>query len=136
MRQSYELQLGKDAGKKTREARTRGSSAAPVKRTAARKTGEAAGKKPSAGQVKEAVEKLDREIQEINREYHEAGLEAQYSDSGVERARELEEAGERRERKLAGACENSTHPPFWTRKNAIWGTSSGNCVPKVSPWRA
>ncbi len=35
----YGLELGKDAGKKTREARTRGSSAAPVKRTAARKTG-------------------------------------------------------------------------------------------------
>lgn len=109
----YGLELGKDAGKKTKEARTHGSSAAPAKRTAAKKAGEAAGKKPSAGQVKEAVEKLDREIQEINREYYEAGLEAQYSGSGVERARELEEAGERRERKLAGACEkfNSSAVP-------------------------
>ena len=57
-------------------------------------------KKPSAKQVREAVEKLDSEIREINREYFQATYEAQYSDNAAERESEISAAGKNREKKL------------------------------------
>lgn len=72
----YGLRLENAAGKQTAAARTSETSGASGKKAL-----EGVAKKPSAKQVREAVEKLDSEIREINREYFQATYEAQYSDT-------------------------------------------------------
>lgn len=69
-----------------------------------RKAAEDVAKKPSAKQVREAVEKLDSEIREINREYFCATYEVQYSDNAAERESEVS-AAEKQEKKLVKAYE-------------------------------
>ncbi len=76
----YGLRLEDAAGKQTAAARTSETSGSSGKKAA-----EGVAKKPSAKQVREAVEKLDSEIREINREYFQATYEAQYSDNAAER---------------------------------------------------
>ena len=72
-----------------------------------------------------AVEKLDSEIREINREYFQATYEAQYSDNarnGKARSRLPGKTGRRR---LVEAYEK-TRQPFRKGRNAMWGRLSRN----------
>ncbi|MCE9198597.1 hypothetical protein K0G68_24180, partial [Phocaeicola dorei] len=94
------LRLENAAGKQTAAARTSETSGASGKKAL-----EGVAKKPSAKQVREAVEKLDSEIREINREYFQATYEAQYSDNPAERESEVSAAGKNREKKLVKAYE-------------------------------
>ena len=80
----YGLRLENAAGKEAAAARTSETSGDSGKKAA-----EDVAKKPSAKQVREAVEKLDSEIREINREYFQATYEAQYSDNAAERESEV-----------------------------------------------
>jgi len=103
----YGLNLEGNAGGKETAPAARAAEPVPAESVSG-KSAKSTGRKPSAKRIREATENLDKDIREINREYHKAGHEAQYSDSGVERAAELKEAGERRERELARACEKFT----------------------------
>lgn len=82
---------------------------------------EGVAKKPSAKQVKEAVEKLDSEIREINREYFQATYEAQYSDNAAERESEVSAAGKNREKKLVKAYEKFNSAAVPERKECNVG---------------
>lgn len=115
----YGLRLENAAGKQTAAARTSETSGASGKKAL-----EGVAKKPSAKQVREAVEKLDSEIREINREYFQATYEAQYSDNPAERESEVSAAGKNREKKLVKAYEKSTRQPFRKGRNAMWGRLS------------
>jgi len=92
-------------------------------------------KKPSAKQVKEAVEKLDSEIREINREYFQATYEAQYSDNAAERESESRLPGKTGRKSLSKLMKNSTRQPFRKGRNAMWGRLSRNYVRKGWPWK-
>ncbi|MCS2309817.1 hypothetical protein NXW05_02805 [Phocaeicola vulgatus] len=96
----YGLRLENAAGKEAALART-----SETFGDSGKKAAEGVAKKPSAKQVKEAVEKLDSEIREINREYFQATYEAQYSDNAAERESEISAAGKNREKKLVKAYE-------------------------------
>ena len=82
---------------------------------------EGVAKKPSAKQVREAVEKLDSEIREINREYFQATYEAQYSDNPAERESEVSAAGKNREKKLVKAYEKFNSAAVPERKECNVG---------------
>ena len=103
----YGLRLENAAGKEAAAARTSETSG-----DSGKKATEGVAKKPSAKQVKEAVEKLDSEIREINREYFQATYEAQYSDNAAERESEVSAAGKNREKKLVKAYEKFNSAAF------------------------
>ena len=86
-----------------------------------KKAAEGVAKKPSAKQVREAVEKLDSEIREINREYFQATYEAQYSDNAAERESEVSAAGKNREKKLVKAYEKFNSAAVPERKECNVG---------------
>lgn len=92
----YGLRLENAAGKEAAAART-----SETFGDSGKKAAEGVAKKPSAKQVKEAVEKLDSEIREINREYFQATYEAQYSDNAAERESEISAAGKTGRRSLS-----------------------------------
>ena len=126
----YGLRLENAAGKQTAAARTSETSGSSGKKAA-----EGVAKKPSAKQVREAVEKLDSEIREINREYFQATYEAQYSDNAAERESEISAAGKNREKKLVKAYEKFNSAAFRKGRNAMWGRLSKNYVRKGWPWK-
>lgn len=112
----YGLRLENAAGKQTAAARTSETSGASGKKAL-----EGVAKKPSAKQVREAVEKLDSEIREINREYFQATYEAQYSDNPAERESEVSAAGKNREKKLVKAYEKFNSAAVPERKECNVG---------------
>ena len=112
----YGLRLENAAGKQTAAARTSETSGSSGKKAA-----EGVAKKPSAKQVREAVEKLDSEIREINREYFQATYEAQYSDNAAERESEVSAAGKNREKKLVKAYEKFNSAAVPERKECNVG---------------
>ena len=112
----YGLRLENAAGKEAAAARTSETSGDSGKKAA-----EGVAKKPSAKQVKEAVEKLDSEIREINREYFQATYEAQYSDNAAERESEISAAGKNREKKLVKAYEKFNSAAVPERKECNVG---------------
>ena len=112
----YGLRLENAAGKQTAAARTSETSGSSGKKAA-----EGVAKKPSAKQVREAVEKLDSEIREINREYFQATYEAQYSDNAAERESEISAAGKNREKKLVKAYEKFNSAAVPERKECNVG---------------
>ena len=112
----YGLRLENAAGKEAAAARTSETSGDSGKKAA-----EDVAKKPSAKQVREAVEKLDSEIREINREYFQATYEAQYSDNAAERESEVSAAGKNREKKLVKAYEKFTAAAVPERKECNVG---------------
>ena len=118
------------AGKEAAAARTSETSGDSGKKAA-----EGVAKKPLAKQVREAVEKLDSEIREINREYFQATYEAQYSDNAAERESEVSAAGKNREKKLVKAYEKFNSAAFRKGRNAMWGRLSRNCARKGWPWK-
>ena len=126
----YGLRLENAAGKQTAAARTSETSGSSGKKAA-----EGVAKKPSAKQVREAVEKLDSEIREINREYFQATYEAQYSDNAAERESEVSAAGKNREKKLVKAYEKFNSAAFRKGRNAMWGRLSRNYARKGWPWK-
>lgn len=112
----YGLRLENAAGKEAAAARTSETSG-----NSGKKATEGVAKKPSAKQVKEAVEKLDSEIREINREYFQATYEAQYSDNAAERESEISAAGKNREKKLVKAYEKFNSAAVPERKECNVG---------------
>lgn len=112
----YGLRLENAAGKQTAAARTSETSGSSGKKAA-----EGVAKKPSAKQIREAVEKLDSEIREINREYFQATYEAQYSDNAAERESEVSAAGKNREKKLVKAYEKFNSAAVPERKECNVG---------------
>ena len=112
----YGLRLENAAGKEAAAARTSETSGDSGKKAA-----EDVAKKPSAKQVREAVEKLDSEIREINREYFQATYEAQYSDNAAERESEVSAAGKNREKKLVKAYEKFNSAAVPERKECNVG---------------
>lgn len=112
----YGLRLENAAGKEAAAARTSETSGDSGKKAA-----EGVAKKPSAKQVREAVEKLDSEIREINREYFQATYEAQYSDNAAERESEVSAAGKNREKKLVKAYEKFNSAAVPERKECNVG---------------
>lgn len=112
----YGLRLENAAGKEAAAARTSETSGDSGKKAA-----EGVAKKPSAKQVREAVEKLDSEIREINREYFQATYEAQYSDNAAERESEISAAGKNREKKLVKAYEKFNSAAVPERKECNVG---------------
>ena len=116
----YGLRLENAAGKQTAAARTSETSGSSGKKAA-----EGVAKKPSAKQIREAVEKLDSEIREINREYFQATYEAQYSDNAAERESEVSAAGKNREKKLVKAYEKFNSAAVPERKEDCQGTAQG-----------
>lgn len=112
----YGLRLENAAGKEAAAARTSETSGDSGKKAA-----EDVAKKPSAKQVREAVEKLDSEIREINREYFQATYEAQYSDNAAERESEISAAGKNREKKLVKAYEKFNSAAVPERKECNVG---------------
>ena len=112
----YGLRLENAAGKEAAAARTSETSG-----NSGKKATEGVAKKPSAKQVKEAVEKLDSEIREINREYFQATYEAQYSDNAAERESEVSAAGKNREKKLVKAYEKFNSAAVPERKECNVG---------------
>lgn len=126
----YGLRLENAAGKEAAAARTSETSGDSGKKAA-----EDVAKKPSAKQVREAVEKLDSEIREINREYFQATYEAQYSDNAAERESEVSAAGKTGRRSLSKLMKNSTRQPFRKGRNAMWGRLSRNYARKGWPWK-
>ena len=112
----YGLRLENAAGKQTAAARTSETSGSSGKKAA-----DGAAKKPSAKQIREAVEKLDSEIREINREYFQATYEAQYSDNAAERESEVSAAGKNREKKLVKAYEKFNSAAVPERKECNVG---------------
>lgn len=112
----YGLRLENAAGKQTAATRTSETSGSSGKKAA-----EGVAKKPSAKQIREAVEKLDSEIREINREYFQATYEAQYSDNAAERESEVSAAGKNREKKLVKAYEKFNSAAVPERKECNVG---------------
>lgn len=112
----YGLRLENAAGKEAAAART-----SETFGDSGKKAAEGVAKKPSAKQVKEAVEKLDSEIREINREYFQATYEAQYSDNAAERESEISAAGKNREKKLVKAYEKFNSAAVPERKECNVG---------------
>lgn len=112
----YGLRLENAAGKEAAAARTSETSG-----NSGKKAAEGVAKKPSAKQVREAVEKLDSEIREINREYFQATYEAQYSDNAAERESEVSAAGKNREKKLVKAYEKFNSAAVPERKECNVG---------------
>ena len=112
----YGLRLENAAGKEAAAARTSETSG-----NSGKKATEGVAKNPSAKQVKEAVEKLDSEIREINREYFQATYEAQYSDNAAERESEISAAGKNREKKLVKAYEKFNSAAVPERKECNVG---------------
>lgn len=112
----YGLRLENAAGKEAAAARTSETSG-----NSGKKATEGVAKKPSAKQIKEAVEKLDSEIREINREYFQATYEAQYSDNAAERESEISAAGKNREKKLVKAYEKFNSAAVPERKECNVG---------------
>lgn len=112
----YGLRLENAAGKEVAAARTSETSG-----NSGKKAAEGVAKKPSAKQVREAVEKLDSEIREINREYFQATYEAQYSDNAAERESEVSAAGKNREKKLVKAYEKFNSAAVPERKECNVG---------------
>ena len=114
--QSVVLNADRDAAPLAAAARTSETSGDSGKKAA-----EGVAKKPSAKQVREAVEKLDSEIREINREYFQATYEAQYSDNAAERESEVSAAGKNREKKLVKAYEKFNSAAVPERKECNVG---------------
>lgn len=112
----YGLRLENAAGKEAAAAR-----ASETSGDSGKKAAEDVAKKPSAKQVREAVEKLDSEIREINREYFQATYEAQYSDNAAERESEVSAAGKNREKKLVKAYEKFNSAAVPERKECNVG---------------